>query len=195
MKAAPGPTWRETGKRKAARSDCSGIGPGLRQAGVHSQVVVGVQGEGDGQGTIAAFVFHVIRLRPQIDQAGALFVGEEPNLLGILPAHKAAVEAGNRDGLLVADDRPHLFAGFFFEIRRGPVRLKGRPLVQAVGLVHESEDGVVWFTALRCSRYVTALSPPKPVDNAACAHVIGKSKNRTYGAFKEAMMKQRVHTS
>ena len=35
----------------------------------------------------------------------------------------------------------------------------------------------------------------KPVVNAACAQVISRRKNRTYGAFKEAMMKPRVHAS
>ena len=35
----------------------------------------------------------------------------------------------------------------------------------------------------------------KPAVNAACAKVISRSKNRTYGAFKEAMGKSRVHAS
>ena len=140
VKAARGATWRETGKRKAALSDCSQIGRRSRQAGFHAQAVVGVQGEGDGQRTVAAFVFHVIGLCPQIDQAGALLVGKEANLLGVLSPAEASVQVGNRNCLSVTDDRPDLFAWSVSEIRRGLLRLKGRPLVQTVGLVHECED-------------------------------------------------------
>ena len=109
-KAARGATWREQAKEKAALSDCSQIGPCSRQAGFHAQAVIGVQGEGDGQRTVAAFVFHVIGFCLQIDQAGALLMGKEPNLLGVFSQAETSVQVGNRDGLFVTDDRPDLFA-------------------------------------------------------------------------------------
>ena len=81
-------TWA---KEKQPISDCSQIVLHSRQTGLHAQGVV-VYEKGNGQRTVAAFIFHVIGLRPQIDQAWALLVCKEPNLLGVLSADEASVQ-------------------------------------------------------------------------------------------------------
>ena len=86
------------------------------KARVHVEVSILIFGEGDGERTIAAFIFHVIGLCPEIDQAGTLFLGKKPNLLRVFTVPESTVEGGNRDGLPITDDAPDLLAWTRFEI-------------------------------------------------------------------------------
>ena len=131
---------RTVGKGKAARRLLAGKGLESWKARVHVEVSVLIFGEGNGQRAIAAFVFHVIGLCPEIDQAWALFLGKEPNLLGVFTVPESTVEGGNRDGLPITDDAPDLLAWTRFEIGSGLFRLQGGPLIEAEGLVHEGQQ-------------------------------------------------------
>ena len=137
---------RNVGKGKAARRLLAGKALKSGKARVHVEVSFLVLCEGNGQRTIAAFIFHVIGLCPEIDQAWALFLGKEPNLLGALAVPESAVEGGNRDGLPVTDDAPDLFARTGFEIGGGFLRLQGGPLIETEGLVHETQNSFLGST-------------------------------------------------
>ena len=141
---AEAPTWGNVRGTWAKEKQPEGCwwGKALEsgKARVHVEASVLIFGEGNGQRDVAAFVFHVIGFCPQIDQAGTLFLGKEPNLLGFLAVPESAVKGGNRDGLPVTDDAPDLFARTGFEIGSGLFRLQGRPLIEAEGLIHEAQN-------------------------------------------------------